>query len=112
MFVELFGRALEAVVCFGHSRVPPSEVAEQRPGSAVLFAGRVFTVKMQAGLEVLIHAAHQSIKHVARAVAFRMIEGQSPELSLPTQVEHFFPDDSSGVSTSHPLILSRVIFGA
>ncbi len=89
MFVESFGRALKAVVGFGHGGVPGREVPEQSPGSNVLFTGRVFAVQMQAACEVLVHAAHQTIQHVAGAMAFRMIERLRPSLFLSAQVQNF-----------------------
>ena len=94
MFVELFGRALEAVVGLSDRGMPWCEVPKQCPGPAVLFAGGRFAVQMKAALEILVHSPHQSIEHVAGAVAIRMIKSQRPQLLLATQVQDFVLNDT------------------
>ena len=49
-------------------------------------------------IEVAVHASHQSVKHVARAVAAGVAVGNRPAVALATQVQDLLQDDPCEVS--------------
>ena len=55
-------------------------------------------VQVLALIEVAVHASHQSVKHVARAVAAGVAVGNRPAVALATQVQDLLQDDPCEVS--------------
>ena len=98
VLVKSFGGAPPALVFPRHRRVPGREVAEQGPGTTVQSASLQRAVQVLALIEVAVHASHQSVKHVARAVAAGVAVGNRPAVSLATQVQDLLQDDPCEVS--------------
>ena len=93
-----FGGAPPALVFPRHRRVPGREVAQQGPGTTVQSASLQRAVQVLALIEVAVHASHQSVKHVARAVAAGVAVGNRPAVALATQVQDLLQDDPCEVS--------------
>ena len=98
VLVKSFGGAPPALVFPRHRRVPGREVAQQGPGTTVQSASLQRAVQVLALIEVAVHASHQSVKHVARAVAAGVAVGNRPAVTLATQVQDLLQDDPCEVS--------------
>ena len=98
VLVKSFGGAPPALVFLRHRRVPGREVAQQGPGTTVQSASLQRAVQVLALIEVAVHASHQSVKHVARAVAAGVAVGNRPAVALATQVQDLLQDDPREVS--------------
>ena len=98
VLVKSFGGAPPALVFPRHRRVPGREVAQQGPGTTVQSASLQRAVQVLALIEVAVHASHQSVKHVARAVAAGVAVGNRPAVALATQVQDLLQDDPCEVS--------------
>ena len=76
-----------------------SKFPQQRPRTAVQPASFEGTVQVLATVEIVVHASHQAVEHVAGVVTAGVAVRDQPSVALTAQVQDVLQDDPCEVST-------------
>jgi hypothetical protein len=93
VLIEAFGRAMPTLVLACSRGVPWREVRQQRPRTAMQPGRLPRAVKVLAVIEVVIHPAHEAIKHVTGAVASGVMIRLRPTVAFAAKVQDVFQND-------------------